>query len=243
MTRVLLVRKGARALEARTMGESARDAVKAARAAAEKEVESSAYPDVPKWRAKNEGTRWAKVSAGEWEEMQKKRRQALHAGAGLVSLQFIADQFVHTSASFALFLGLTARMIWLRKHRRRRGARERRGSRPHPAQLIPFRLISIRRNSAPSSSIQSDARSLAPPPHPASRPDGRRVHRVGVPGRGPRGAHPKGGARARLPAAAVPARRLVAGETDCFPYGPRSRVARRFSRTSGLLPRDASLTL
>ena len=46
------------------MGESARDAVKAARAAAEKEVESSAYPDVPKWRAKNEGTRWAKVSAG-----------------------------------------------------------------------------------------------------------------------------------------------------------------------------------
>ena len=158
-------------------------------------------------------------------------------------MQFIADQFVHTSASFALFLGLTARMIWLRKHRRRRGARERRGSRPHPAQLIPFRLISIRRNSAPSSSIQSDARSLAPPPHPASRPDGRRVHRVGVPGRGPRGAHPKGGARARLPAAAVPARRLVAGETDCFPYGPRSRVARRFLRTSGLLSRDASLTL
>lgn len=62
---------------------------------------------------------------GEWEELQAKRRSVGgsvgQAGAALVSLQFIADQVVSTSHSLACFALLAARIVWLRKQRRRRG--------------------------------------------------------------------------------------------------------------------------
>ena len=64
---------------------------------------------------------------GEWEELQAKRRSGVgggsagQAGAALVSLQFIADQVVSTSHSLACFALLAARIVWLRKQRRRRG--------------------------------------------------------------------------------------------------------------------------
>lgn len=79
------------------------------------------YEPIPKWRARQEGTRWCKVSLGEWDELQAKRRQVLAKGAGLVSLQFLADQVMTTSQSLVMFAGLAARIVWLRKQRRRRG--------------------------------------------------------------------------------------------------------------------------
>ena len=84
---------------------------------------ATAYPEpIPKWRARQEGTRWAKVSTGEWEELQAKRRRALMVkSASLVSLQFLADQVMTTSKSIASFACLATRIIWLRKARRRQG--------------------------------------------------------------------------------------------------------------------------
>lgn len=79
------------------------------------------YEPIPKWRARQEGTRWCKVSLGEWDELQAKRRQALAKSASLVSLQFLADQVMTTSQSLVMFAGLAARIVWLRKQRRRRG--------------------------------------------------------------------------------------------------------------------------
>ena len=88
--------------------------------------EDSLYPPppaepIPSWRAKAEGTRWARLSNGEWHEIQKERRSALASGATLVSIRFILDQLMTTGQDLVMFSGLLARMIWLRKQRRRRG--------------------------------------------------------------------------------------------------------------------------
>ena len=83
--------------------------------------ETTATEPIPAWRVRQEGTRWAKVSMGEWEELQAKRRRAVAKGASLVSLQFLADQVITTSNSLASFACLATRVIWLRKARRRQG--------------------------------------------------------------------------------------------------------------------------
>lgn len=105
--------------------------------------ESTPYPEpIPKWRAEQEGTRWCKVTLGEWHEVQAKRRAALAQGATLMSLQFLADQVMTTSQSLALFAGLAARIIWLRKQRRRRGEpRDGGGQRRGNERRILFRHV------------------------------------------------------------------------------------------------------
>ena len=64
--------------------------------------EDSLYPTpaepIPSWRAKAEGTRWARLSNGEWHEIQRQRRSALASGATLVSIRFILDQLMTTGA-------------------------------------------------------------------------------------------------------------------------------------------------
>lgn len=72
-------------------------------------------------------TRLEKITTGEFELLQaiRARQQALAVkSASLVSLQFLADQVMTTGQSLALFAGLAARIIWLRKQRRRRGKGE-----------------------------------------------------------------------------------------------------------------------
>ena len=83
---------------------------------------------IPSWRAKAEGTRWARLSNGEWHEIQRQRRSALASGATLVSIRFILDQLMTTGQDIVMFSGLLARMIWLRKQRRRRGEASRPGA-------------------------------------------------------------------------------------------------------------------
>ena len=94
--------------------------------------EDSLYPTpaepIPSWRAKAEGTRWARLSNGEWHEIQRQRRSALASGATLVSIRFILDQLMTTGQDIVMFSGLLARMIWLRKQRRRRGEARRPGA-------------------------------------------------------------------------------------------------------------------
>ena len=94
--------------------------------------EDSLYPTpaepIPSWRAKAEGTRWARLSNGEWHEIQRQRRSALASGATLVSIRFILDQLMTTGQDIVMFSGLLARMIWLRKQRRRRGEASRPGA-------------------------------------------------------------------------------------------------------------------
>jgi len=90
--------------------------------------EQREYPEpVPRWVAEREGPlRFVGfVSTSEWralQEKRKKQRLAAAHGATIVGLHFIAEQLVTTSHSLALFAGLAARVIWLRKARRRRGA-------------------------------------------------------------------------------------------------------------------------
>ena len=89
-------------------------------------VDLQEYPEpVPRHVVEKEGTRFAGfVSTSEWNELQARRRKqrarAAH-GATLVGLQFLAEQLGSTTHAVALFTGLAARVVWLRRARRRRG--------------------------------------------------------------------------------------------------------------------------
>ena len=88
-------------------------------------VDLQEYPEpVPRHVVEKEGTRFAGfVSTSEWNELQARRRKqrarAAH-GATLVGLQFLAEQLGSTTHAVALFTGLAARVVWLRRARRRR---------------------------------------------------------------------------------------------------------------------------
>jgi hypothetical protein len=89
-------------------------------------VDLQEYPEpVPRHVVEKEGTRFAGfVSTSEWNELQARRRkQRARAaqGATLVGLQFLAEQLSSTTHAVALFTGLAARVVWLRRARRRRG--------------------------------------------------------------------------------------------------------------------------
>lgn len=101
------------------------------------------YPEpVPRWVAEREGTRFVGfVSTGEWRDIQerrKKQKQMMAHGATLMGLHFVAEQLVSTTHSVALFAGLTARMVWLRRARRRRGAPRESFPRRHPLLSEPL---------------------------------------------------------------------------------------------------------
>tara|TARA_B110000977_G_scaffold191450_1_gene263589 strand:+ start:8553 stop:11024 length:2472 start_codon:yes stop_codon:yes gene_type:complete len=94
-------------------------------------VELAEYPEpVPR----HEGTtRFLQVSTSEYNVLQaRRRRERARAaqGATLVTLQFLAEQLGSTTHAVALFTGLAARVVWLRRARRRRG--------PLVAALVAF---------------------------------------------------------------------------------------------------------
>jgi len=89
-------------------------------------VELQEYPEpLPRHVVQKEGTRFAGfVSTSEWNDLQARRRkQRTRAAqsATIVGLQFLAEQLGSTTRAVALFTGLAARVVWLRRARRRRG--------------------------------------------------------------------------------------------------------------------------
>ena len=72
------------------------------------------------------------------QERRKKQKQMMAHGATLMGLHFVAEQLVSTTHSVALFAGLTARMVWLRRARRRRGAPRESFPRRHPLLSEPL---------------------------------------------------------------------------------------------------------
>ena len=92
--------------------------------------EQREYPEpVPRWVAERAGPLRTRrfVSASESARAPGEAEEAALTlpaahGATIVGLHFIAEQLVTTSHLLALFAGLAARVIWLRKARRRRGA-------------------------------------------------------------------------------------------------------------------------
>ena len=157
--------------------------------------EQREYPEpVPRWVAEREGPlRFVGfVSTSEWralQEKRKKQRLAAAHGATIVGLHFIAEQLVTTSHSLALFAGLAARVIWLRKARRRRGAGD--DAARDVTRVFFFSATAPPRLGRAPPPLASRARRkgsasrrlalFSPAPSPTRRPDGRRDVRVGVP--------------------------------------------------------------